>query len=97
MIIILWLLIGCKNNRAEEFVYLRKATIDSNHFAVSIYSKTKSDSIVLYTDTLVGEFQAGEEFKTKWFNDSVECIVPVYIPENTFRTHTNLKVVLKHK
>ena len=96
-IILCLLLQSCKNDRPEEFINLNKVKIDSEHFAVTIYSKTKSDSTILYCDTIFGEINSGEEFETKWFNDSVKCLVPNYIPEKTFRTHTNLKVILKHK
>lgn len=90
---------NCKNNndRQEEFINLNQIKIDSVHFAVSIYSKTVSDSTILYTDTIVGKLREGENLQTEWFDDSVKCIVPNYIPENIFRTHTNLKVILKHK
>lgn len=88
---------NCKQNRQEEFISFKKVKIDDDYFVVSISSKTKTDRTILYTDTLLGEIPKGEEFKTEWFNDSVECFVPEYIPEKTFRTKTNLKVILKHK
>ena len=88
---------SCKNKRSEEFVSLRQVQIDSSHFTVLIYSKTVSDSTILYKDTIAGKLKGAAEFKTEWFNDSVKCIVPNYIPENNFRTHTNLKVILKHR
>ena len=55
---------NCKKNRPEEFINLTKVKIDSEHFVVSIYSKTKVDSTLLYSDTLLGEIRSGEEFKT---------------------------------
>jgi hypothetical protein len=88
---------SCVNNRQEEFINLKQTTIDSGHFVVMIYSKTKSDSIILYNDTIVGKLLGATKFETEWFNDSVRCLVPEYIPEKTYRTHTNLKVILKHK
>ncbi|HLP63144.1 hypothetical protein [Flavobacterium sp.] len=88
---------SCKNDRPEEFIYLNEVKIDSVHFAVSIYSKIKSDSTILYCDTLLGKIQSGEKFETEWYDDSVKCLVPKYIPEKTFQTNTNLKVILKHK
>jgi hypothetical protein len=87
---------NCKQNKPEEFINFTKVKIDPEHFVVSIYSKTKVDSTLLYSDTLLGEIRHGEEFKTEWFDDSVKCKVPDYIPEKTFRTKSNLKVILKH-
>lgn len=96
-IILCLLLHSCKKNRPEEFINLNQKTIDSGHFVATIYSKTESDSTILYTDTIAGKLLGGTEFETKWFNDSVKCLVPKYIPEKTYRTSTNLKVILKHK
>jgi len=96
LIILCSLTQNCKN-RKEEFIHLSQTKIDANHFSVFVYSKTVSDSTILYTDTIVGELHSGTEFQTEWFDGSVNCIVPNYIPENTYRTHTNLKVILKHK
>ena len=89
----------CKkiNNQLEEFINLDQVKIDSNHFAVTIYSKTNADRSILYTDTLVGKLQTNQDLKTEWFKDSVRCLVPTYIPENIFLTHTKLKVILRHK
>ena len=87
---------NCKKNKPEEFINFTKTKIDSEHFVVSIYSKTKADSTILYSDTLLGEIPRGEEFKTEWFDDSVMCKVPEYVPEKTLRTKSNLKVILKH-
>jgi hypothetical protein len=88
---------NCKQKRQEEFLSFKKVKIDDNFFMVSISSKTKTDSTILYSDTIPGEIPGGEEIQTEWFNDSVKCFVPEYIPEKTFRTKTNLKVILKHK
>ncbi|GEP52724.1 hypothetical protein FNO01nite_33960 [Flavobacterium noncentrifugens] len=90
---------SCKNNikRQEEFINLNQTKIDSNHFSAQIVSKTNSDSTILYSDTIVGKLLEGSELQTEWFDDSVNCIVPNYIPENKFQTHTGLKVVLQHK
>ena len=83
-------------NRPEEFINLTQVKIDSSRFAVCIYSKTISDSSILYTDTIIGKIPSGDNLKTQWFKDSVICIVPDYIEMKTLKTPTNLKVVLRH-
>src|SRR6478736_4479539 len=85
------------SERPEEFITLDKSVIDSNHFAVSIYSKTTTDSTILYTDTVTGVLTSGQDLKTEWFNDSVKCVVPTYIPTATYKTPTNLTVILTHR
>ena len=67
-IILCLLLHSCKKNRPEEFINLNQKTIDSGHFVATIYSKTESDSTILYTDTIAGKLLGGTEFETKWLN-----------------------------
>ncbi len=85
------------SERPEEFITLEKSVIDSNHFAASIYSKTTTDSTSLYADTITGVLTSGDDLETEWFDDSVKCIVPTYIPQARYKTPSDLTVILTHR
>lgn len=100
--ILLLLTNSCKNSkkikdRPDEFIHLNQVKIDSRRFTVLIYSKTALDSTILYTSTITGPLKTVDDLQTEWFDDSVVCIVPTYVPEKTFKTPTDLKVTLIHR